>query len=72
MIHGEMFKDLGEALMKRQQWELALECWAELHDRQIEDEPDVIFKLGVCQHHLKRYPEALESLRWGKKESSRS
>jgi len=32
----------------------------------MEDEPEVIYKLGVCQHQLKRHLEALESLRWGK------
>lgn len=64
MIHGDMFKELGEALMKRQLWETALECWAVLHDRDLEDEPDVIFKLAVCQHQLKRNAEAHESLKW--------
>ncbi|WOO80159.1 Transcription factor tau subunit sfc4 [Vanrija pseudolonga] len=65
LIHSRMFKELGDALMKRELWESAIEFWASLHDRVgVDDEPAVIFKLGLCQHNLQRYDAALESLRW--------
>ncbi|KAL1412045.1 transcription factor TFIIIC subunit tfc4 [Vanrija albida] len=65
LIHSTMFKELGDALMKRELWESAIEFWASLHDRVgVDDEPAVIFKLGLCQHNLQRYDAALESLRW--------
>lgn len=34
-IHTSLFIELGEALMKRQMWEPALEFWAALHDRNV-------------------------------------
>lgn len=73
-----MFKELGDALMKRELWDTAIDFWGSLHDRagvglstlsqlnaQVDDEPSIIFKLGLCQHNLQRYEPALESLRWG-------
>lgn len=83
-VYGALFKELGENLMKRQTFDLALECWLALHERSVrrasaggvadsqeddddwEEDPDVVYKMGICLHQLKRLPEALESLQWGR------
>lgn len=34
-VHEELFKELGDNLMKRQLFDLALDCWLALHDRSV-------------------------------------
>lgn len=34
-LHANIFKELGETLMKRQLWELALDCWDALHEQSV-------------------------------------
>ncbi|KLT39056.1 TPR-like protein [Cutaneotrichosporon oleaginosum] len=68
-VHEGLFKELGDNLMKRQLFDLALECWLALHERSetdtdFDEDPRVVYKMGICLHQLKRYTEAHESLEW--------
>lgn len=89
-MHEGLFKELGDNLMKRQLFDLALECWLAIHERSVspadcrrsidpqESDPDfnedpmVVYKMGVCLHQLKRFSEAHESLEWGENENEMS
>lgn len=80
VAHQDMFVELGEALMKRELWERALDCFASINEEdaasrfsivrkgtndQIEDEPSNIYALGVCLHQTGKAEQALDYLRWG-------
>ncbi|GMK54381.1 hypothetical protein CspeluHIS016_0109670 [Cutaneotrichosporon spelunceum] len=68
-VHEGLFKELGDNLMKRQLFDLALDCWLAIHDQSENDpdfneDPKVVYKMGICLHQLKRFSEAHESLEW--------
>lgn len=84
--YKDMFIELGNALMVREQWETALECFGKIQESddvsdlslrsqtslmlQIDDTPDTILAIGLCHYHMKNSAPALEALQWGKPISS--
>ena len=85
--HQALLVELGNALMARELWAKALNCFAcinecddvslgswrktarlerdKVADYQIDDNPDIILSMAVCQHMMEDYAPALEAMRWG-------
>ncbi|EIW71252.1 hypothetical protein TREMEDRAFT_27203, partial [Tremella mesenterica DSM 1558] len=64
-LNQTLFMELGEALLKREMWEKALEVLAELQSNDnIPDSPALIYALGQCYYRLQDHAAAEEALRW--------
>ncbi|OCF32590.1 hypothetical protein I317_00359 [Kwoniella heveanensis CBS 569] len=63
--YSSLFIELGDALMKREMWEKALECYAAIQEcEEIDDTPSQIYAVGICQHQLKNHSQARDALQW--------
>lgn len=67
LTHYTYLQELGDALMTRDRWERALDCFAAVQEcEELPDDPPLIYKIGVCQWKMGDLEEALEALQWGK------
>ncbi|KAK8847416.1 hypothetical protein IAR55_005274 [Kwoniella newhampshirensis] len=65
MQYHSFFLELGDALIQREMWDKALECFGAVQEcEDLPDDPAHIYAIGLCQHHLKNLPEAHEALQW--------
>ncbi|ORX38805.1 hypothetical protein BD324DRAFT_655212, partial [Kockovaella imperatae] len=63
--YSDLFMDLGNAMIKREMWEKALECFATIQECEtIPDSSALIYAIGICHQGLKEYPGALEAFQW--------
>ncbi|WVF69789.1 hypothetical protein IAT40_004568 [Kwoniella sp. CBS 6097] len=63
--YSSLFLELGDALMQREMWERALDCYAAIQDcEEIYDTPSQIYAVGVCHHQLKNMQQARDALQW--------
>ncbi|WVQ98069.1 hypothetical protein IAU59_005191 [Kwoniella sp. CBS 9459] len=63
--YSSLFLELGDALMKREMWERALDCYAPIQDcEEIYDTPTQVYAVGVCHHQLKNLQQARDALQW--------
>lgn len=79
--YQSFFLEIGNALLKREMWEKALDCFAAIQECErvrmavirvcqadwpkIPDDPSHIYAIGICHQQMKDYSQALEALRWG-------
>ncbi|KIY33595.1 general transcription factor 3C polypeptide 3 (transcription factor C subunit 4) [Cryptococcus gattii E566] len=65
LTHYTYLQELGDALMTRDRWERALDCFAAVQEcEELPDDPPLIYKIGVCQWKMGDLEEALEALQW--------
>ncbi|WRT64759.1 uncharacterized protein IL334_001693 [Kwoniella shivajii] len=63
--YHRLFLELGGALMKRELWEKALDCYASIQESdELLDTPEEVYHVGICHHNLKNLHEAQEALQW--------
>ncbi|WWD21507.1 hypothetical protein CI109_105993 [Kwoniella shandongensis] len=65
MQYHSFFLELGDALIQRELWDKALECYGAIQEcEDLPDDPAHIYAIGLCQHQLKNFQEAHEALQW--------
>ncbi|WWC86899.1 uncharacterized protein L201_001778 [Kwoniella dendrophila CBS 6074] len=60
-----LFVELGDALMKRELWDKALDCYASIQEcQELPDSIDEVYNVGICHHQLRDLHSAQEALQW--------
>nr|XP_019047149.1 hypothetical protein I302_03756 [Kwoniella bestiolae CBS 10118]OCF26079.1 hypothetical protein I302_03756 [Kwoniella bestiolae CBS 10118] len=64
LTYHPLFVELGEALMKRELWDKALDCYASIQECEEANSTDEVYNVGICHHQLKDLQQAQEALSW--------
>ncbi|OCF58798.1 hypothetical protein L486_03288 [Kwoniella mangroviensis CBS 10435] len=65
LAYHALFVELGEALMKCELWDKALDCYASIQEcEELPDSTDEVYNVGICHHQLRDLQQAQDALQW--------